>query len=234
MPRRTRKQSVKGFLLNSIIGVVVILLFYLVLTGFLSGIVYLAYHAGYIGPNTFNYLLEVASLLPLSLSVFLYLKTYKSIGASRIPRQLGFGLSSLSFRNIGAGIMIFAIILCLELAVGLLSALTNVQINTNVGSVFTGAPIWFFVFASVIEPINEEIFFRGFLVPRLGILPSAVIFGLAHYTYNSTYGIEVIAAFVFGTIAGYVYKRTGSLYPGMVAHIMINSLAALSLIGTGT
>ena len=89
--------------------------------------------------------------------------------------------------------------------------------------------MWFLIFAAVIEPINEEIFFRGFLSTRIGIMPSAIIFGLAHYSYNSTFGVEVIAAFAFGIISAYVYKRTGSVYPGIIAHILINSLAVLSM-----
>ena len=70
----------------------------------------------------------------------------------------------------------------MRLAVTAASAVTGVQVNTNTASLFSGAPVWFFIFAAVIEPINEEIVFRGFLVPRLGIVPSALIFGLAHYT----------------------------------------------------
>jgi hypothetical protein len=232
MPKRTKKQTIRSFLLNAIVGAVVIILFYVVLTTLLSGMAYLAYGAGIVGASTFTSLIYVASLLPLSLSVFLYLRTYKAIGTALIPKKLGFGLGSFSFKNVGIGLMIFVVIICLELIVGLLSVLTNVQINTNVGSVFSGAPAWFLIFASLIEPINEEIFFRGFLVPRLGVLPSAVIFGLAHYSYNSTYGIEMIAAFIFGAISGYVYKRTGSIYPGIVAHILINSIAALSFVGS--
>ncbi len=234
MPKRTKKQSVLGFLLSSITAVVVILLFYLVIAGLLSAISYLSFSYGYVSANTYNYLLYVATLLALSISVFLYMVTYRSVPVNGLPKRLGFGLRQLSFKNLELGVMIFAVVLCLELVVGLLSALTNVQINTNVGQVFTGAPLWFFVFTALIEPINEEIFFRGFLVPRIGVLPSAIVFGLAHYSYNSTFGIEVIAAFIFGLLSGYIYKRTNSLYPGMLAHVLVNSLAALSILGLGS
>jgi membrane protease YdiL (CAAX protease family) len=60
------------------------------------------------------------------------------------------------------------------------------------------------------------------------VLVSAVMFGALHFSYNSTYGIEVIAALLFGLITGYAYKKTNSLYPALIAHIMVNTLTILS------
>lgn len=235
---------------KAIIGIILVLVLYLLVTLLMSGVVYELYSAGYIGTDTFNNLLYVASLLPLSASVLIYLMIYDGVwrflspamysisyvakNPASIAQQLGFGKGSLSLKYIAIGLMIFAVILCVELVVGLLSSLTNIQVNTNVSQLFSGAPLWFLIFAAVIEPINEEIFFRGFLVKRLGVLPSAMIFGLAHYTYNSTFGVEVMAAFIFGLISGYIFKRTGSIWPGIIAHILVNSLAALSIVGMGT
>ena len=82
----------------------------------------------------------------------------------------------------------------------------------------------------MIEPINEEIMFRGFLVPRIGIVASAIIFGLAHYSYMSTFGVEMLGALIFGLLAGYVFKRTKSIYPGIVAHIIVNTIAIIGII----
>lgn len=228
--RRPKSQSLESLLFNAIVAFAVLALFYIIVTGVLSAIVYLFYHAGYIGYNNFNYLIYAVSLLAMSASIFLYLMTYKKLKTVKIPGSLGFGLKNFSLKYVGIGVLIFGIILCIELVVSLLSAITGVAINTNTAVLFSGAPIWFFIFAAVIEPINEEIVFRGFLVPRLGIIPSALLFGFAHYTYNSTFGIEVIAALIFGLISGYIYKKTGSIYPGIVAHILVNSIAALSML----
>jgi membrane protease YdiL (CAAX protease family) len=192
--------------------------------------VYLLYASGYIGYNNYNFLLDVAALLPLSIAVFVYMRMYKRMSLQKIKSALGFVPKGIA-ANVAIGILIFLVILAFEIAVGLASAATNVPINTNADLVFAGAPMWFYIFAAVIEPINEEIMFRGFLVPRLGVILSALIFGVAHYSYYSTFGIEVIAAFIFGTMAGYVFKKKKSIYPGIVAHILVNSLAVLALIG---
>jgi membrane protease YdiL (CAAX protease family) len=173
---------------------------------------------------------SAASLsMSFSLSVLYYFLLYKRLKPVRIPSMLGLGKGSIRISNVLLGFLILAILLTLEVIVAVASYATGVHISSNVAAIFGSAPAWFLVFSAIIAPINEEVFFRGFLVPRVGILASAAIFGLAHFTYNSTFGIEVIAAFVFGLISGYVYKKTNSLYPSIIAHILLNSISLLIL-----
>ncbi|MEM3791633.1 MAG: CPBP family intramembrane glutamic endopeptidase, partial [Candidatus Micrarchaeaceae archaeon] len=146
----------------------------------------------------------------------------KSLSAS--IKELGLSKKSFSFGMVLIGLGIFLSIFALEILVGLLSVITKVKINTNVSVVLQGAPIWFLLFAIFVTPFCEEILFRGFLVPRIGILLSAFVFGLLHADYNSTFGIEIIAAFIFGIIAGYVFKKTKSLYPSIIAHGIVNGI----------
>ncbi|MDE1869565.1 MAG: CPBP family intramembrane metalloprotease [Candidatus Micrarchaeota archaeon] len=150
------------------------------------------------------------------------------MSATEVIERLGLSRKKISLGFVSLGIVIFLALFCLELMVNLISTITGVTINTNVDLLLSSAPLWFFIFTSVIAPINEEIFFRGFLVPRLGIVVSAVIFGLMHASYNSSFGIEIIAAIIFGLVAGYVFKKTNSLYPSIVAHILLNTLAVLA------
>lgn len=153
----------------------------------------------------------------------------KGIKPNEILSKLGLSKSSISSKIIGIGLVIFFALFTLELLVNVLSNVIGTTIDTNVGMLLGSAPIWFYIFSAVIAPINEEIFFRGFLVPRIGIVFSAIIFGALHASYNSTFGIEIIAAIIFGLVAGYVFKKTNSLYPSMIAHILINTLAVLAL-----
>lgn len=232
MPRRAKKkQSGSEVLLRGIISAVIFLVIYFVVSLILGAAVFLLNKAQLIGPTTYNFLFTTVSLLSLSISVLIYLYGYKGIKMRQMPSSLGLSLKGFTLKNISIGIFIFLIILALELLVSLIGSLTNVQINTNVAMVFAGAPLWFYIFAALIEPINEEIMFRGFLLPRIGIIMSSVIFGLAHYSYDSTFGIEIIAALIFGLIAAYAAKKTGSIYPGIVAHILVNSLAVIGLLG---
>jgi len=83
----------------------------------------------------------------------------------------------------------------------------NLNIETNACNVVTGMPLWFILFVVLIGPINEELFFRGFLVKRIGIILSALLFAILHAGYGSTFGIDIIAAFIFGLIAGYISRR---------------------------
>ncbi len=224
MPLQSKQEIVQG-----IYGLLVYLLIYAVLSTLFSAAITLIYQYGYISQNNFNFLGNVASLLPLSIAVIVYLMVYKGVSGSEIFKSLGLASKGVRYKLLLA-VMLFVIVLLLEMVVNLAGYVTNTTINTNVSQVFSGAPTWFLVFIAVIEPINEELLFRSLLVPRLGIIPSAILFGLAHYSYMSTFGVEMIAAFVFGIIAGYIFKKTGSVYPSMLAHIAINTIAALSLI----
>jgi hypothetical protein len=84
-------------------------------------------------------------------------------------------------------------------------------------------------------PFTEEVFFRGFvfagLWPRLGstgaIIVSALIFSLFHIAYG-----VLIPIFITGVLLAWLYRRTGSLWPSIVAHAGQNGIAlSLTLLG---
>ncbi|ALA57471.1 CPBP family intramembrane glutamic endopeptidase [Nitrospira moscoviensis] len=85
----------------------------------------------------------------------------------------------------------------------------------------------------VLAPIFEELAFRGLLYAilrrRLGFLPSALlsagIFALAH-----GYGlIGFVSVLWSGLLWAWLYERTGSLIPGMIAHATNNLLVCLAV-----
>ena len=85
----------------------------------------------------------------------------------------------------------------------------------------------------VFAPIFEEIAFRGLLYAilrrRLSFAPAAIlsasVFALAH-----GYGlIGFISVFWSGFLWAWVYEKTGSLVPGMIAHAMNNLLVCLTV-----
>lgn len=145
----------------------------------------------------------------------------------------GFGLSKEKFTlyAIAIGIALFFAIILFDLAVSFFSMVTNIQLPTNVQMVLQGTPTYFLIFTFIMAPVNEEIFFRGFLVPRIGIIFSAIIFAVLHLSYISA--SEFAAAFFFGLIAGYVYKKTKSLYPSIIAHMIVNFITIISLFYVG-
>ena len=236
---------------RSILSIAIYLALYLVSISVFSLIAYGIHSIGLVSNNTLTFILEVVSLLSLSVAVFLYGKLYKKESLKQTLSFLGLSKDRISVNALWIGILLFIIILLLEVAVGSLGNFLNTSINTNTGTLFAGAPLWFYVFVAVIEPVNEEIFFRGFLIKRInigtgaigssllkrsyrpvwaGIVASAVIFGLLHASYDSTFAIEVVAAMFFGLMAGYVFSESDSLYPSMLTHILVNSLGVLAIL----
>ena len=89
--------------------------------------------------------------------------------------------------------------------------------------------------ACIFAPIAEEIGFRGLILggllktrcrPWIAILVSAVIFALFH-----GFGAQFVTAMLFGILVGWLYWRTGSIIPGIIIHIVNNSLTAIDLSG---
>ncbi len=152
------------------------------------------------------------------------------MSAQEIVSALGIGRNRLSARNLFLGILIFLAIFAISLSTGIIGAITGTQISTNTSLILASEPLWFYIFTFTITPLCEEALFRGLMVPRLGIIISAIIFGLGHASYDSTFAIDVIVAIVFGLIAGWAFKKTKSLYPSMLAHGLVNLLAVVAFV----
>ncbi|MEO8601375.1 MAG: type II CAAX endopeptidase family protein [bacterium] len=71
----------------------------------------------------------------------------------------------------------------------------------------------------------EEGFYRGFLQPRIGWIPSSILFALSH----AGYGLPTLMASVFAIslAIGWAFKRTGSLLPCIVAHGLFDAVQLL-------
>jgi membrane protease YdiL (CAAX protease family) len=84
---------------------------------------------------------------------------------------------------------------------------------------------------SVVAPIAEEFFFRGFFYGALrnwrGVLPAAIITGLVFGAIHagSADWQFLLPLGVFGFLLCLLRERTGSLYPCIVLHCANNSLA---------
>lgn len=85
---------------------------------------------------------------------------------------------------------------------------------------------------AIAAPIAEEVCFRGMLfgglrerLPRLAAaLVSGVIFGGLHATTGVT---AVPPLIVFGFLLSLLYEKTGSIVPGILLHMLNNSVALL-------
>ena len=85
-------------------------------------------------------------------------------------------------------------------------------------------------FGVVAAPFFEELFFRGFLLPlfartlgpALGILATAVPFGLLHGTQNHWIWQQVVLITLAGVVFGYVREKTGSTAAAFLIHASFN------------
>ena len=87
---------------------------------------------------------------------------------------------------------------------------------------------------ALLAPILEELLFRGAIQshlqeampqPWMAILIASAIFGVVHMN-----PAQIPFAFLLGMIFGWLYYRTGSLLPGIVGHVLNNSVASVNMI----
>jgi membrane protease YdiL (CAAX protease family) len=71
--------------------------------------------------------------------------------------------------------------------------------------------------------LGEEIFFRGLLVPIVGVVLSALLFGALHQVRGPGRWAWMGWATVMGLLFGAVFAATGSLAGPLAAHAMINA-----------
>lgn len=83
---------------------------------------------------------------------------------------------------------------------------------------------------ALISPVVEELLFRGLgftLLQRFGT-PVAIV--VTAVTFALTHGLIALlpAATAFGAGLAYLRSRTGSVYPGIGLHVLINTLTVVS------
>ncbi len=155
------------------------------------------------------------------------LVTVETLGlrSEDVPRGLTWGLAGA-----GATLVVGALYENVLRALGLpqpqLDALTwlrGMPITVYLGVAFAGA---------VVAPIVEELFFRGYVFNAYlsqkrvatAYIASALIFSALH-------GLPTLLPVIFamGIVLAYVYRRTGTIIASIVAHMLNNSLAFVSL-----
>ncbi|MBP5570720.1 MAG: CPBP family intramembrane metalloprotease [Prevotella sp.] len=85
----------------------------------------------------------------------------------------------------------------------------------------------------IIAPLAEEVVFRGailrsllekFSKPWIAIAVSALLFALIHLN-----PAQLPHAFVVGLLLGWMYWRTGSIIPGVLLHVVNNTVSYISI-----
>jgi membrane protease YdiL (CAAX protease family) len=98
------------------------------------------------------------------------------------------------------------------------------------------------LFALIVAPVAEELFFRGILFralrdhngPSIAVAGSAGAFGVVHYVPGSPIGIVVVvtATAAMGVGLAVQYGRRRNLLAPLVAHVAFNALGLVTLLRT--
>ena len=72
--------------------------------------------------------------------------------------------------------------------------------------------------------IGEEMFFRGALMPAIGLLGSSSIFALLHIGPKARHLPWTASSFVVGLLFGAMFQWTGDLTGPVLAHFLVNFL----------
>jgi membrane protease YdiL (CAAX protease family) len=153
-----------------------------------------------------------------------------------LGRQLGFFTPRPAREaaiGLGLGLLAWpALIACLLLVAGLLFAFGGENLLPHDPPALVvwiaGLPIWLKVAVALSAGVVEEVFFRGFLQPRVGIGVSTLLFALAHLSYDQPFmlvGITVLSLF----FSGLVWWRQ-NLWPAIAAHFLFDAVQLLFLI----
>ena len=128
------------------------------------------------------------------------------------PRQRRWWLVAI----LGIGVFI-AVAFGIEAVANAVSPAQQKQVSDVTTVLFSGfnnpAAI---VFLGLLAGIVEETLFRGALVPRFGVLISALLFAALHTQYAVSFA--TLEVFVLGIGLGWLRVRSGSTLPCMVTH----------------
>ncbi len=70
----------------------------------------------------------------------------------------------------------------------------------------------------------EEMFFRGALQPRVGLVLASLLFGCVHFVPNRVFLPWTFFAVLVGALLGALFQWTGNLVAPVAAHILVNAI----------
>jgi uncharacterized protein len=175
----------------------------------------------------------------LTLSLATFASTPATLGLSWLFATLRPGITARDYlalqpvpvrRLVRWCVALLAMLVCFDVTTTLLDRPVVPEVMINAYRSAEVLPLMWMALV-VGAPLAEEVFFRGFLFKglvhsRLGtagaILVTASVWAAIHLQYD-LYGMAII--FVTGLMFGFARARTGSIYPSVVMHALMNLLA---------
>lgn len=145
-----------------------------------------------------------------------------TLGEGRVPASVLWGLLSV--------LLVFWFLLAAGLATRALGG-GDVP-NERAQAIGSALDVPSALLVAALTGIGEEVFFRGFLLKKLGNGPQAVLFGLAHLNYVQALEVGITAA--LGYLFGRTAQRTGSIVGPIVGHAAFNAISLLLILYKGS
>lgn len=103
------------------------------------------------------------------------------------------------------------------------------RFKMSLASIFSGVSLFGAVWLALLSSVAEELLFRGALQPFLGIWVTSALFGLLHLDAEGGVCAWTVWAVLAGVILGAVVSVTGSLWPAIVIHFVVNFIGIRGL-----
>lgn len=207
--------------LKALLQLFLVLLFYMLLTGLVQGLVDYFFKSR-LSPLMTSFIQLLAYVISMLLTV-----------SYAVNKRKKDGQSGLSFNGFAGWVAPVVLIATIGFIVGLERISLLLPMPASVERFFEALfkkDIFSVIMLVIAAPVLEEILCRGIVLkgllasysPRKAIIISAVFFGLIHMN-----PWQAIPAFVSGLWLGWIFYKTRSVIPGMIVHATINGTAVL-------
>ncbi len=142
-----------------------------------------------------------------------------------VPRELGLGI--LAGAVLWAGVLVAVVIAAL--VVGAAGGFENLPNEAPKMVLWIGSlPIVLRLMVSLSAGVVEELFFRGFLMPRVGFGLSNVLFVLAHLNYEQPFLLLGVA--LLSIAFSLLVRWRGNIWPAIAAHFLFDAIQLLIIV----
>ncbi len=84
-------------------------------------------------------------------------------------------------------------------------------------------------YLATVSAVGEELLFRAAIQPELGLIGTALLFGLLHLGPQGLISIWTLWAILTGLMFGWIFQSTSSLLPVILCHMLVNAISMLRL-----
>jgi membrane protease YdiL (CAAX protease family) len=147
------------------------------------------------------------------------------LSAPNVPLEIGQGLI------LGVGVWLLALGVIFAFALALYALGGEKALPKEVPTVIpliAGLPIWLRLLVSASAGFFEELFFRGFLQPRIGLALSTAFFALAHLSYGQPF--MLVGLTFLSVLLGLSVKWRQNIWPAVMAHFVFDAVQLLVIV----